>query len=468
MTAGETYDLVVIGSGAAGLAAAVTALEEDPSCRVAVVERSRRSERGGNSRWSSAFFRMNQDHTPAAGFESDFHEFTLGKADPTYVARLESSAQEAIDWASGHGVGFEMVPMFFLTASKPRLGVAGGGASIVEVLATKAESLGATLVYETTAETLLTVDGVVTGVRCSTGDETHELLAPAVILASGGFEGNPTMMLEHYGENAEYMKPVARGGSFNRGEGIAMALEVGAARTGEWSNFHGEPVDPRSNLPEAVVMTFPYGILVNAHGDRFVDEASSTVDEIYEDVCRAIFAQDGNLSYLIADSRLYDLPGFQRATLTDRPAYESDTIAGLAKVLDIEADALQATVDGYNAATRPDDVAFDESLADGLSATGIDPVKSNWARDITVGPFVAYPISTAICFTYGGIGVDEEAQVVRADGSPIEGLWAAGEMTGIYHGKYPGATSVLRSLVFGRIAARAAVSRRPAVSGRDA
>ncbi len=284
-----------------------------------------------------------------------------------------------------------------------------------------------------------------------------------MILASGGYEGNPQLMTEHFGENAEFLKPVARGGTFNRGEGIGMAIGAGAAPSGEWGNFHGEPVDPRSRIAEPVVMTFPYGILVNADGERFVDEASSTVDEIYEDVCRAIFAQPGNISYLIGDRRLPELPGFTRAVLSDQPPFRCDTLADLARVLDIDAPTLAATVDAYNAAVPDGEPGFDPAVADGLATTGVRPPKSNWARAVVEPPFVAYPVATAVCFTFGGIAVDNAARVLDGDGTPIDGLWAAGEMTGVYHRKYPGATSVLRSLVFGREAARNALGSADAV-----
>lgn len=456
----RTADLVVVGAGAAGLAAAVSALEADPALDVLVLERTNAAESGGNTKWSSSFFRTGEDKIPADGFEEDFAAFTHGHADTDYVRRLREETTATLRWVEGHGVVFEMAPMFFLTASRPRLGIRGGGASIVEQLGRVARELGATVLHETTATDLLSEgdDPRVTGVRCATPDGPLEISADAVVLASGGYEGDVETMLHTFGENAEYMKPVARGGGYNKGEGIAMALAAGASRTGEWSNFHGEPVDPRSNLCEPVVMTFPYGILVNADGERFVDEGSSTVDETYEDVCRAIFAQPGNISYLVADSRLLELDGYARATLTDRQPYTADTIAGLAKKLDVDAEALEATVTAFNAAPRPDGVTFDATVADGLSATGIDPVKTHWARPITEAPFVAIPVATAVCFTYGGIGVDPSGRVVREDGTWLRGLWAAGEMTGIYHVKYPGATSVLRSLVFGRLAAQDAAA----------
>ncbi|RYZ17404.1 MAG: FAD-binding protein [Myxococcaceae bacterium] len=460
-SAPDVYDLAIVGCGAAALAAACAALESSPDLSVVLLERTSEAERGGNTKWSSSFFRTADDKAPADGFEEDFEDFTQGMADAEYVRRLRENTQETLRWVESKGVSFEMVPMFFLTGSKPRLGISGGGASIVDKLSSHAESLGAEIRYQHTATELLTEgEGSavrVVGVRCETPQGAVEVPARTVLLGSGGYQGNAELMLESFGHHAEFLKPVARGGGYNRGEGIAMALAAGAAKAGEWPNFHGEPVDPRSTLCEPVVMTFPYGILVNSDAKRFVNEGLSTVDEIYEDTCRAIFAQPGNLSYLIADHRLLELDGFERATLTDRAAYTAPTLEELAKRLDLDPEALVATIEEYNRAERPEGVEFDATKADGLSASGITPAKSNWARTIDEPPFVAYPVSTAICFTYGGVAVDTDGRVIREDGSWVQGLWAAGEMTGLYYDKYPGATSVLRSLVFGRIAADDAV-----------
>ncbi|TCP55251.1 tricarballylate dehydrogenase [Tamaricihabitans halophyticus] len=455
-------DVLIVGCGAAGLSAAVSAKEQDPAANVVVLERSTRNERGGNTRWSSAYFRMTEELRPADGFDEDFAAFTGGAADPAYVSRLRELSTETLRWLESHGVRFEMVPMFFLTARKPRLGIAGGGAAIVDTLGRVAEGLGVEFRYETTVDGLLTSgagsERQVTGVHYTDRDGRRgELRATAVLLASGGYEGNVELMRRSFGENAEFMKPVARGGSFNQGELIESAIDIGAARAGEWGNFHGEPVDPRSHMPEAVVMTFPYGILVNADGERFVDEASGTVDEIYEEVCRSIFRQPGNIAYLIADQRLLEIPDFDRATLTDQNPYQAESLEHLAKVLDVDARALTSTVDAYNRAVQPGEPGFDHTAADGLCTIGLQPPKSNWARAVVGAPFVAIPIATAVCFTFGGVAVDQESRVLTEDGMWIRGLWAAGEMTGVYHRKYPGATSVLRSLVFGRVAARGAM-----------
>ena len=108
--------------------------------------------------------------------------------------------------------------------------------------------------------------------------------ARAVVLACGGFEGNAEMLVRYLGPRARYMRPVARGGYYNKGEGIRMALGIGAAPAGDYSQVHAEPLDPRSGAPEPIVLVFNYGVLVNQRGERFIDEAPSTVDATYESI----------------------------------------------------------------------------------------------------------------------------------------------------------------------------------------
>ncbi|MTV29111.1 FAD-binding protein, partial [Nitriliruptoraceae bacterium ZYF776] len=112
-----------------------------------------------------------------------------------------------------------------------------------------------------------------------------------VVLASGGYQGNAEMMARYHGQQSLTTRPVARGGNYNKGEGIQMALSLGAATAGNFSLFHAEPVDPRSGEPEAAIFCFPYGILVNREGMRFIDEARGPIDAWYERTTRVIGAQ---------------------------------------------------------------------------------------------------------------------------------------------------------------------------------
>jgi tricarballylate dehydrogenase len=457
------YDVVVIGCGVAGLSAAVSCAEGgagdsvDARPRVAVLERTGRLQRGGNSRWTAAYLRLRDEYTPAEGFLDDMLGFSDGRSDRAYLERLVERLPETMDWLQSLGVRLQRLPTIFITKAKPRLLPVGGGERVIDLLAERAERLGVEFLYQTTALRLATDDeGRVTGVVARREGTQVTIRARAVIIASGGFGGNPEMMTQYLGPGAGSLPTIAEGGQSNRGEGIRMALELGAKPTGEWGNFHAEPVDPRSRQPEAVVMTFPYGILVNRQARRFIDEGSGTADEIYENVARTIWRQDGQIAYLIADQSHRDIPGSEHALLTDRPAVTAETIEDLAGKLELDPARLAETVREYNAGTSLGD--SDPTAPDGRATTGLTPPKSNWAQPLDKPPFLAYPVVCSVVFTFGGIGTNPDAEVVTADGFPIPGLYAAGECTGLYYGKYPGATSVMRGLVFGRIAGRGAAA----------
>lgn len=459
------YDVLVIGSGAAGLSAALSAMEGGDNLSVAILERTDYEHRGGSTRWTGAYLRLEDAYTPAPDFVKDMIEFSNGRSSEAYIHKLVELIPETMEWAQEKGIRFKPQPTIFMTKSKPRILPEGGGEAIIQHLGSSCEKAGIDFLYQTTAIDLVANDsGEVGGIRVIQIDGKVRIIsASSVIIASGGFEGNPEMMVQYLGKEADQLKNISDGGLANRGEGIRMALAWGGKPSGEFGSFHAEPIDPRSNNPEAVVMVYPYGILVNKHGARFVDEASGTADETYEHVARQIWAEDDHISYFIGDQKLLKLGNRKHAILTEKPAIVADSLVELALKLGIPENALVKTIDNYNADTPGGD--FLPAALDGCSTTYSNPSKSNWAYPINELPYVAYPIACAIVFTYGGIGTNLEAQVVTADEIPLPGLYAAGECTGLYYGKYPGATSVLRSLVFGRVAGLNAAIRAMEIRG---
>jgi tricarballylate dehydrogenase len=459
------YDVVIVGSGAAGLAAALGAAEHAREngrpASIALLERSDEAERGGNTRYSPSYMRLEAPDRLAAGFEDDMLAVSGGRSDPRIVARLARDAVATLSWARGFGLDFHRPVTYFLTAAAPRIQPVGGGAAVVETLAGAAQAAGVSVLYRTCAERL-TLDerGAVAGIETSDANGTVSTLrAQAVVLACGGYEASTEMLTASLGEKAAKMRLITRGTSFNRGEGIRMALDAGAKPSGDWDGFHCEPVDPRSDAPEAVVLVYPYGIVVDRSGRRFVDEGSARVDETWEALARTIaFEVEGAIAYAIFDRRLLDVRNYDRAIKSDVPPYRAESIADLANLLEIDADALCATVAGYNAAAFDDESKFDATRMDGLQALyELDIPKSNWARPIDRPPYFAYPLACAIAYTFGGLATNDEAEVLRTDGTPLPGLYAAGEINGLFFKRAPGGTSVLRGLVFGRIAGRNAV-----------
>jgi len=378
---------------------------------------------------------------------------TLSFADPELVSTFASSAPPTIAWLKKQGVRFGAPGYYGLTPrSSPRIAISGGGLALVETMAPLAEQRGARFHYDTTAQGLiLDDDGRVIGLKAAgKGNRSIRFMANAVVLACGGFEGNPEMVVHYLGESGRYLRPVARGGYYNKGEGIRMALDIGAAPSGDYSEYHAQPIDPRSGVTEPLVMIFTQGILVNRDGLRFLDEAPGSIDAHYEDITRTIRKQPGGLAWCIFDARVDEIENWQRCIRTDLPPVQAATLDALAKEIGVPAAPLTATVQAYNTACV--DGKFDPHAIDGLATRGLVPPKSNWARPIAKAPFRAYPIISSNTFTFGGLKVTSNAQVVNTSGEVIPGLYAAGETVGIYYGRYLGATSVLRGAVFGRIA----------------
>jgi tricarballylate dehydrogenase len=478
------FDVVVVGCGIAGLSAAATALQN--GARVAILERAVKDERGGNTRWTEALLRMKSDSQVSDDFEAHFsanagHYLdpelvaetardwenwpsivkTLGFTDPDVIATFAGAVGPTVAWLKSFGVKFDFLPTYFITACQPRMAPIGGGLALVEALAAWCEKAGTQFFYQTTARELVQNEaGAVTGVRgFGAGHSPVALNAGSVVLASGGFEGNPEMLTHYLGPRARYIRPVARGGYYNKGEGIRMALAIGAAACGDYGSFHAEPLDPRSGATEPVVLVFNYGVLVNKNGQRFVNEAPATVDATYEAITRIIFEQPDGIAYCILDAKIDDVPNWKRSVRSDQPPVAAGSLAELAGKLGIDAEELSATVAAYNAACPAG--TFKPLELDGLSTrAGFAPRKTNWARTIDKPPFLAFPIICGNCFTFGGLKVDTAARVLNADGGVIPGLYAAGETIGLYYGTYAGATSVLRGAVFGRIAGAHAAARR--------
>lgn len=461
MDQSQEFDVIVIGSGAAGLTATLAAHERlGDDARIAIVERSAPEARGGNTRWTGAYLRLEDPYTPADGFLEDAERFSQGYADLEYWTRLTELLPDTMEWLQAFGLRFKPRSTSFLTKSRPRLLPDGGGEAIVRILGERAEELGVETLFETTAEELIQgEDGTVTGVVLRDRKRgVYRVRAGAVIIASGGFQGSQRMMSQYYGNDAYKLHPIAPGGWSNKGEGITMAIDAGAASSGQWDAFHAEPKDPRSKQPAPTMMAFPYGILVNADGKRFIDEGENTVDENYEKVARAIRRQPESIAYLIADQKLNDVPGITRAINTDQPPVTGETIGALAEQLGILGSVLEDTVQSYNSSLSGGE--FIPGQLDSLHTSGTAVPKSNWARPIDRSPYIAYPMACSVVFTFGGIATNLSGEVITEDGAVIPGLYAAGECTGVYYGKYFGATSVLRSLIYGRVAGEHAADRR--------
>ena len=488
--ASNVVDLLIVGSGIAGMSATVTARQAGLS--TITLERSTEEEFGGGTRWTEAYLRMKNDSEVSDDFTEVFaanaganldpnvvdeaangyegcpawvkaHPFP----DPELIDRFAERVPPTIAWLKSFGLTFGPQPIYLLTQNTTRIAARGGGLALIERLRAEAIKLGADLRYRTTATGLIrNADGSIGGI-VATGPDGRMMRLPArsTLMACGGYQGNSEMMARYLGPVAANIRPVARGGYYNRGEGIRMMLDAGAAPAGDFGSYHAEPVDPRSRQPEAVIHIWPYGILVNKLGRRFLDEAPRTVDACYDPVSRAIAYQPDGICWVIFDAQVEEIEGWRRAIRSEVAAFEAPTLQGLAELLGLPGDAMSKTVEDFNAAC-PKHGVFKPFEIDHLATSSVEPKKSNWSRPIVKAPFRAYPIIAANCFTFGGVKVSADAEVIDGDGKSIPGLYAAGETMGIYHQVYAGSTSVLRGATFGRIAAQhAALEARTGIGG---
>jgi tricarballylate dehydrogenase len=478
----QVWDVVVIGCGVAGLSAAVSAAEG--GARVALLERAPREQRGGNSRYTEAWMRMESEDAVSDDFEEILSRRAAGAlppdmlkesagdyegwsqnlkaypfTDPELIGSFAESAPPTMKWLKSHGIKFTFHSPMLLQKGPERMGPSGGGLALVEALTTAAEKLGVTFMYETTGRSLLQDDaGNIRGVRAWSRDSgNHALHARAVVIASGGYQGNVEMMTRYVGANAYLARPVSPGGIYNKGEGIEMALAVGAAPAGQYDMFHAEPIDPRSARHEALVAVINYGILVNRAGRRFFDEGADKYEFIYDDVTWTIMRQKEGIAYLIFDGSLFDIPRIKVRIKTDVAPYRAASAQDLARQLNLDPKVLAGTIADYNAAVG--DGPCNPADRDGKATVGLVPPKSNWAQRINESDLYAYPIMCANTFTCGGVKITKNGEVVNRDGYPIPGLYAAGETVGLYYGMYVGATSVMRGLVFGRRAGQDIAAR---------
>ncbi len=212
-----------------------------------------------------------------------------------------------------------------------------------------------------------------------------------------------------------------------------MALAIGAMPWGQWAGCHATPISadwgefaPRELTDRSNRLSYLYGVMLNKHGKRFLDEGEDTALFTYAKFGRSILAEPGAKAYQIFDSQTVHL--LEPRYSTSKPIV-ADTLEGLIDQLDIDdkPTALKTLKDYNDAACHPAD-GFDPSKRDGLASNGLNPQKTNWAIKINKPPYYAYSATGGITFTFGGLKITEKTEVVGTDWRPLPGLYACGEM----------------------------------------
>ena len=322
-----------------------------------------------------------------------------------------------------------------------------------------AERAGIEIRYETGAHRLTQAEsGRVNGVVARGPEGFVTLNAKAIVLACGGFETNPEWRLRYLGAPWDHAK--VRGSNFNHGDGLKMALDIGAMPWGHWSGCHATPIVATAadygvqNLTDKTNrLSYFLGVMINVEGRRWVDEGADINSFTYAKYGGMILKQPRSLVYQIFDSKVTG--SLEPRYATSEP-FRADTLEGLVKQLDVDHEQAMKTLTEYNAAAGHGG-PYNPAVLDGLHTEGIEPRKSNWAQKLDTPPYVAWPVTGGITFTFGGLKVSQDAQVIATDWKPIPGLYASGEMVGgLFHYNYPLGTGLMSGAVFGRIAGRSA------------
>lgn len=449
MTDHMTVDVVVVGGGLGGWATAVAAAEV--GARVLVLEKTDQS--GGSTVLSGGFFALagtalQRDlgivDSPAL-LEADLLQVGGGANEADLVHAYSAGQPEFVGWLVDHGLQIDSVELS--SGQSVARSHRADPRAFVETLQQQATDLGVGLRTGTPAIGLLTEHGRVTGVR--TADE--DLGAHAVVLATGGFSRSEDLMA-HYAPSRS--RALRIGGAGNTGDGLRMALEIGAgARDFEFvKGTFGTHPSTGTDKHEILLTYYVGAIVVNDRGQRFVDESIS-----YKLIGDACLAQDNPIAVQVFDQSVLDrcpvdVPLFDPRPMIDRGlVLTAETLDELAALVDVPAGALQQTVASYNEVARG-------AAADPLGRTHLVQ-GSGELVPIERGPFYAFPSTSAMLATYCGLTVDPSARVLDTSGQPIPGLWAVGEVVGGFHGAaYMTGSSLGKAAFFGIVAGRDAAA----------
>lgn len=452
-------DVLVIGAGGAGMAAAVTANENGKN--VLVIEKT--SAMGGNTTLAGGALNAVDDGSDIAKANNDSVDFhyqqtyeggnKAGK--PELIRILVENAWDGVEWLKSMGMEFIEGETFTVTggmwprAHKPVEPVGTGFFKTYGAYVDSHENIE--VMYNTTAKEFIVEDGVVTGVIAEgeTGNKVTVKAVNGVVLATGGFAGNVEMRQKYNTQWADLGPQIkTTNASGVTGDGIAMAEKVGANLI-QMGNIQLLPLgDPETgSLSGNIEHDVERRIFVNKEGNRFVNEGGRR-----DEMTQALIAQTDSYMFIVMDSDCYptgdEVNNFNESAndlVAQGRAFKADTLEDLAAQIGVPADNLVAAVNCFNAHVA--DKSADE-FGRTLYSTPID-----------TAPYYAAPRVPTVHHTMGGVEINEKCEVLTAEGTVIPGLFAAGEVTGGIHGENRlGGNALTDTVVFGRIAGASAAA----------
>ncbi|MGP4079954.1 FAD-dependent tricarballylate dehydrogenase TcuA [Pseudalkalibacillus sp. R45] len=482
-------DVVVVGSGNAALCAAISARANNAN--VLVLERAPEHKRGGNSYFTDGAIRcayndladilklmpgvteeeaeriVMPEYSPSDYYD-DLMRVNSDKSDPELAGQLVNRSYETIKWLKEQGVKFELNYENQSFEKEGKYHFWGGlpvktenkGIGLMTSLFKRAEELGIEIWYEARAKELKKEDGRIASIVVEKDGQSLEIQTTSVVLACGSFEANKQMRSDHIGD--EWQAAIVRGTEYNTGDGLSMALAVGAEKFGNWAGCHSIGTD--ANAPKVGDFTkpgdifkkhsYPLSIMLNKDGNRFVDEGADFRNYTYAKYGREILKQPDHVAYQIYDAQVRPMLR-KEYDLEEATFYQTDRLEDLVEKLPVDKESFLKTIEEYNEAVQ--DGAYNPTVKDGKGTNGITPPKTNWALPIEQGPFYAFPVTCGITFSFGGLRVGPDGEVLSVDGGTLDGLFAAGEMVGgLFYENYPGGSGLMSGAVFGKLAGASA------------
>ncbi|KAI0923296.1 hypothetical protein AcV7_005847 [Taiwanofungus camphoratus] len=503
------FDCIVVGSGHAGSCAALSAVQSGCK-RVLIVEKGPKGWVGGNGYFTAGAHRtvhgglqdllplvknvsaelastIDMDPYSPEEFTSDIMRLGDAKSDPEMVKAVVEDSRDAIGWLAEH-VEVPFIFSFHRQAYSVNgrqkfwggmvLSVEDGGKGLIAAHQRALERAGVEVWFDTPVVDLIIDDRTVTGVVVLCKGEKVYLSAAAVVLACGGFESSAELRTKYLGP--DWQRAKVRGTPYNTGDGLRLGKSVGAKQVGDFEHCHSTCWD--ANAPadrgdrvlsnQFTKSGYPLGIMVNAHGSRFVDEGHDFRNYTYAKFGREILYQPGGYAFQLWDSQITDW--LRKEEYGDDVVENvwADSIEELADKLVLKGlenkKRFIETVISYNAAVRASRLespwkAWDPAVKDGLSTlssnVALEPPKSNWALPLEQPPFLAVKVTCGITFTFGGLAIEPNSASVISEttGRPIPGLFCTGELVGgLFYENYPGGSGLTAGAVFGRKAGREA------------